>query len=290
AEGMLFSGGLDTCILAALGPQIRAINVALDDFSTDLSYAKTMEKIFNLKIHYLRITTDEAIKAIPEVIRILKSFDPAIPNDITVYFGLKYAQELGLKSMMTGDGADEIFAGYDYMQNISDLNRYVRCVVKQINFSSNVLGEFLGIEVKQPYLNKTFVDFSVNRVPVELKLAKNNGVIWGKWILRKAYENILPKSIIWQSKRPLEYGSGTTYLRKIISDKISDKEYAWKQRLYKIKFITKDHLYYYEIYKDVVGLIPQAGKGEKQCSGCGTGMRADAYHCRICGHCERSNQ
>lgn len=282
AEGMLFSGGLDTCILAALGTEIRTINVALGDFSTDLSYAKTMEKFFNLKINYLKITADEAIKAIPEVIRILRSFDPAIPNDITVYFGLKYAKNLGLKSIMTGDGADEFFGGYSYMCQFKDLNLYIRQMRRKMTFNSNLLGDFFGIEIKQPFLDPRVIECALS-IDAGLKIRKHTDKLHGKWILRKAFEKMLPEQIVWQSKRPLEFGSGTTALRKIIAEQIMDDEYESKMKKYGIKFINKEHLYFYEVYRQAVGEIPQPKNTEEACFSCGAGILKNSFHCRICG-------
>lgn len=149
-------------------------------------------------------------------------------------------------------------------------------------FNSNILGESMGIEIVQPYLDEKSLKFSLD-IPVRLKIRNENGTLFGKWILRKAFEKDLPPEIIWQSKRPLEYGSGMTALREIISSKISDNEFEEKKSLYPIRFLNKEHLYYYEIYKREVGTIPVPKTGEKPCPGCGAGMKQNASHCRVCG-------
>ena len=202
AEGMLFSGGLDTSILALLSHEAVAINVSLEDYAPDLKFAKILEKFLHLKVYYQTIKIEEAISVIPEVIKILKSFDPAIPNDITVYFGLKFAKKLGLKSIMTGDGSDELLGGYDFMKEIKNLDNYIKRISKNMYFSSNKLGNFFGIEIKQPYMDKQFVNFALS-IDKNFKIRKEKNKIFGKWILRKAFENSLPDDVIWQNKRPL---------------------------------------------------------------------------------------
>lgn len=282
ADGLLFSGGLDTSVLAILSPGIIGINISLENYSYDVKYAKLVEKFLNMKVYYQTIKIEEAINSVPEIIKILKTFDPAIPNDISVYFGLKFAKTLGLKSIMTGDGADELFAGYDFMEKIENLDSYIRKIAKNMYFSSNELGKSLGIEIKQPYIDKEFRVFSL-KIPPNLKIKKVHHRRIGKWILRKAFESLLPKEIIWQDKRPLEYGSGMTKLREIISRQISDDEFKEKQKIYPIRFMNKEHLYYYEIYKKVVGKIPKPQKTEKRCPACGGGMGVYSSHCKICG-------
>jgi len=283
AEGLLFSGGLDSAILAYLCPGIKTITVTLNSLGEDLKYARFLARSCRLKHYHRLVTVEEAIDAIPEVIKILKSFDPAIPNDIPVYFGLKFAKDLGIKTVMTGDGSDELFAGYSYMQGIPDLGGYIRRISSSMYFSSNILGDFFNIKIKQPYIDKEFVKFCLNKVPFDFKLKKINGKFTGKWILRKAFEGRLPDDIIWQDKRPLEYGSGATKLREIITAKVDEDEFKKARQIYPVKFINKEHFYYYKIYTKEVGEIPSPLPGEMPCPGCGAGLKKGGCHCRICG-------
>lgn len=282
ATGLLFSGGLDSAVLAAINTRLKTITVNLKAKGEDVRYAESVARFLSLEHHKRSVDVDEAIDSIPQVIRTLRSFDPAIPNDIVVYFGLQTAKKLGIEKVMTGDGSDEIFAGYSYMQEMEDLENYIRKIRTSMVFGSNILGKSMGIEIIQPYLDEKALKFSLD-IPVGLKVRSENGTLFGKWILRKAFEKDLPPEIIWQSKRPLEYGSGMTALREIISSKISDSEFEEKKSLYPIRFLNKEHLYYYEIYRREVGEIPAPNPDEKTCAGCGAGMRQDAFHCRVCG-------
>jgi len=286
AEGLLFSGGLDSGLLAFLCPGIKAITVTFDSFGDDLNYARSLASFLGIRPHYRRIEVEEAIAAVSPVVRALESFDPAIPNDITVYFGLKTARELGLKTVMTGDGSDELFAGYQYMQGIKDLNGYLKRMSSTMSFTTQRIARIFGIEIKQPFLDREVVDFCRERIPVEQKLKNEKGKFIGKWILRKAFEKDLPADFIWQGKRPLEYGSGTTKLREIISARISPDEFRDKSQSYPVKFISRDHLFYYERYREEIGDVQPAEGGQKACPACGAGMDKKSSHCRICGNTE----
>ncbi len=282
AEGLLLSGGLDSGILAALAPGVSAFTVTLAPYGEDGEYAKILTRTLQINWYHRMIGIGEAVDSVPAVIRILKSFDPAIPNDIATYFGLKLAKEKGAKNVMTGDGSDELFAGYSFMFDLPDLESYIRGLKNKMCFSSNILGQKLGVEIKQPYLSHEMVELALE-IPKDFKIRVEGEKRWGKWILRKAFEDVLPPKIIWQDKRPLEYGSGTRRLRRIISEKISDEEFEEKRRAYPVRFMSKEHLFYYEIYRKVVGEIPTPENHQIACSGCGAGIERKANHCRICG-------
>jgi len=283
--GILFSGGLDSAILGSLLPGVTAITVTLESRGEDLEYATYLNESLNLIHTHRRVATQEALGAIPEVIRILKSFDPAIPNDLAVYFGLKHAKELGLMHIVTGDGSDEIFAGYSYMETMPDLATYIRKLSRSLEFSSNRIGNFFGITIHQPFLERNFLDWALS-IGVDLKIREQDGKVWGKWILRHAFDGFLPPKVAWQAKRPLEEGSGMSSLRQIISSMVSDEEFSERDREYPVQFMDKEHFYYYKIFRNVVGEIPLPQSGEKACPGCGAGIEREKSHCRVCGWVE----
>ncbi len=283
ADALLLSGGLDTSIIATLTAKRnkKAITVSMTgSHAADLGYAKKIAQRFHYEHHPISITEDEALEKLPEVIRAVKTFDPALPNDLVIYVALKEAKKLGIESVMTGDGADELFAGYFFMHELpnDELNTYIRTISRTMHFSSNTLGTFLGVRIKQPYLDKELVDFALD-VKSSLKIRAVEGRIYGKWILRKAFENKLG-AVAWRAKEPIEFGSGATNLRAVIRRKISDATFAAKKREFGMEFMNKEHLFFYEIYKEVVGEVPEA-KGEKVCPLCKAEL--PGLHCNICG-------
>jgi asparagine synthase (glutamine-hydrolysing) len=279
-DGLLLSGGVDSAAIAYLA-RVRSFTVSLEDHGKDREYAELVAKHLQIPLHCISMSVEEAIGAIPEVIRILKTFDPAIPNDLAVYFALTKAKEQGCKTVMTGDGGDELFAGYGYMLDL-DLKEYIQSIAGNLHFSSSTLGEALDIEMKQPFLDKEFIEFALGIDPEE-KVKERNGKRWGKWILRKSFEGLLPESIVWREKSPLEEGSGMSRIRNVLEQRISQAEFEEKEEEYGIRLRGREHLYYYEVYRRVVGRIPEPKKDEGACIYCGAGIPMHSEHCRICG-------
>ena len=140
-----------------------------------------------------------------------------------------------------------------------------------MEFNSRRIGRAIGVDIKQPFLDKDFVAFS-RGIGLDLKIRDEEGKRWGKWILRAAFAGILPPEILWQAKRPLEYGSGMTQLRGIIDTLVTDEEFEEGKRAFPVRFWNKEHFYYYRLYREVVGEIPPPEKNEEKCGCCGAGM------------------
>lgn len=279
ADGILLSGGLDTSILAFIAKPTTALTVALKNSqASDLYYSEKVSRLLGIKHKKLEFSIEEALNALPEAIRILKTFNLALPNDLSIYFALKLAKENKISSVMTGDGSDELFAGYSYMTELSpkELERYIGGMSRSWHFSASDLGNDLGIKVKQPFLDKDFVHFALDISP-EFKV--RGGV--GKYILRKSFEALLPQEIIWRKKEPIEYGSGSNKLHEIIDNMVSDEKFQSMKKKTGIKFMNKEHSFYYHIYSEVVGGIPKADSSEEKCPCCGAQLNKS--YCRVCG-------
>jgi len=293
AQGILLSGGLDTSILAVVASKfvsLKAFTVALQDApAPDLKYATLMAKHLNLKhfVHYFG--EDELYDGIKKVVKTMKSFDPMeIRNSVAIYVGLKVAKENGVNTVMTGDGCDELFAGYSFLFNLEkeQLDMELQKLWEVMSFSSVPLAKAIGIEAKLPYLDPDFKAFAMN-LDSQHKIRIEKGRVIGKWILRKAFEDSLPKELAWRAKTPIEHGTGTTVLPNMFSQKISDTEFEEKRNKYlnedKVTIRDKEQLFYYEIYRTTLGTPRPTDPEGKLCPQCNSNVAEKSTFCRTCG-------
>jgi len=293
SEGILLSGGLDTSTLVALASKYRspkAFTVAFEGApAPDIKYAKLVADRFGLKHSVQIFGEDDLYKAIPLVIRKLKSFDPMeIRNSVTIFIGLKAAHEDGINSVMTGDGCDELFAGYSFFFGLEKekLRLELQRVWNGMAFTSVDLADMFGIKAKLPYLDSEFKKFAMEMDP-ELKVQVERGQTWGKWIIRRAFGNILPEEIVWRVKTPIEAGSGTATLTRLFNSIISDAYFKEKTAKYldedKVAIRDKEQLFYYEAYRPILGAPHPTSMEGKICHQCNSNVPERATYCRTCG-------
>jgi asparagine synthase (glutamine-hydrolysing) len=293
SDGILFSGGLDTSILALIASKFASLKAFTIGFkkapAPDIKYATLMADKLRLQHFVYCFDEDELYNAIREVVKITKSFDPMeVRNSITIYIGLKLSKEHGTSKVMTGDGCDELFAGYSFLFNLKreQLDQELQKIWSQMHFSSILLAEALGLEAKLPYLHADFKSFAV-KIDSKYKIHKEKGKIWGKWILRKAFETVLPEEIVWRIKTPIECGSGTTTLPEFFNKKISNEEFEDKKQRFlerdKVKIRDKEQLFYYEVYRSIIGIPYPTNLKGKICSQCNSNVAEKSTYCRTCG-------
>ena len=294
-EDMLFSGGIDTSILAIIASNhthLRGFTCAFKPAEAlDIKYAKLMAKKLNIEHYIHTFDEDEVFEVIPDVVKVLKSFDPMeIRNSITITIGLKFAKSHGSTKLITGDGADELFAGYHmYYKHVGNREKLDDMLKKMwgiMAFSAVTLGQNMGIEVRQPFLDSDVKKFAMN-IDSRYNVQKEKGEVWGKWILRKAYENVLPPEVRWRDKNPIEVGSGTTILPKYWAKRISDTEFESKKKKYlendKVIIRDKEQLVYYEAFREVIGIPHPENPDARTCPQCNSNVATNAVVCRTCG-------
>ena len=291
SNDLALSGGLDSSIIAYFLKDRKPNGVAIiaEDFiASDLTYCQLVSKHFDIPLKIENVKTDKILEAIESTIQILKNFnDIEIRNSIVMYFAIKFVKEQGSSSIITGDGSDELFAGYNFFLNKSEeeLDREQKRIWQIMHFPSHVIGEHLGVKIESPFLSENVVDLAKS-IPVEYKIKEENGKRFGKWILRKAFEDKIPMKIAWRDKSAMQDGSGMSGLTQLFDSIISDEVFnAKKEEIAKTDEVvlrTKESMHYYEIYRKFFDK-PKSSEIENSCPYCKFTIEKNSKFCRMCG-------
>ena len=295
ADSMLFSAGTDTQLIAyeavKYKPKIPCLTMHFKHGNPkDTEYVKKMVSFLKLNHETHVFGREEVLSNAPKVVEVLKKFDPMeIRNSIPVYTGLTILRKKGFNSVFTGDALDELF-GYPWQFHLSEdeFAQKQKEMWAGMSFSSRPMAKSLGMTIKAPYLDQEFMDW-VKKLPTKLKINMQNGAKYGKWIMRKAYENLIPKDVIWRPKAPLEEGTGTEVLRTFFNDKILDKEFEEKKKMMlaedNVQIKDKEQLLYYEHFRKLVGKPSEVypDNGGIQCPYCKSYVKTTIQFCKVCG-------
>lgn len=263
--GISLSGGLDSSIIALLAnsqtDHLNSFAVGMEG-SEDLAAARKMADLLKTRHHETLYTEDEMLEVLPRVIYHLESFDPAlvrsaIPNYILAETASKY-----VKVILTGEGADELYAGYDYMDqfatdtSLENERLYITSVLHNTNLQrADRVTMAFGLEARVPFLDLQSVSL-VFSFPPKWMLHQHDAP---KALLRRAFNQELPPEIVNRPKQKFSKGAGSSELfEKLAENEIDDLEFkAEKTRLKKewnYDLQSKEGLYYYkflnETYRD----------------------------------------
>lgn len=287
-SSLLLSGGLDSSILACLMKPKFSIVTSLGTDSMDIEYARRIARKYSENHIECVVDFDDIIMTVPHIVKTFKTFDPLeIRNSAVIYLGLKTSRDQGFMSVVTGDGADELFAGYNYMQryfsNLERLQSILEDLWTIMKFSSRKIGESLGVVVNTPYLEKQFYSLATS-IGIDEKVGEHENKKWGKFILRKTFEDEMG-STVWRNKMALEQGSGFEKISVKFHDLIDDEEFNNESKrvlIDGVKLKNKEHLYYYRIYESFFGSPVKEPCETKRCSFCSSCLTYPKY-CYTCG-------
>jgi len=291
-DGVILSGGIDSSLLAAIASGKRKLvgitSIFRDFEGRDRFYSILVAKKLGMDHIVKEFSIDDAIFAAREVVRIMKTFDHiAIRNDIPVFLALKHCSEMGIDRVMTGDGGDELFAGYEYMLRMepSQLSQYIDSLGKRWTFSSPLLGQSVGVKVVQPYLDPRVVKFA-RELSHQWRVRKSE-FLYGKWILRSILEDLGLPEVAYRRKEPIEEGSGSILISKLLMESLGEevKEIEAEAREEGVVFWSKEQAYFYRLFKEIFGRVPRSHGSEKSCSRCGAPLDLKRIACCYCGYC-----
>jgi len=254
--GVFLSGGLDSSLISALA---RLHKDPLDSFSVgtekspDRMFALHVAHFLGTRHHEYIYTIDEAVTALPEVIYHLESFDCSLVRSAIPNFFLARLASDHVKVALSGEGADELFCGYDYLKTLdrahlqTELLNITRALHNTNLQRCDRMSMAHSLEVRVPFLDTAMVDFAF-RIPVNLKLPLPANT--EKWILRKAGEGLLPKKIVWRKKIKFATGAGLEdALAHHAETLITDSDFSRERNVGEgIVLRSKEELLYYRIF------------------------------------------
>jgi asparagine synthase (glutamine-hydrolysing) len=234
--GAFLSGGLDSSIIAALVRpyvnKLHTFSVGIDG-SRDLEAARAVARHLDTIHHEYVLKADEVALSLPKILYQLESFDQdLVRSAIPSYFTARLASD-EVKVILTGEGADELFAGYGYYTSYKDpalLQLELRRSVQSLhNINLQRVDRMTmahSVEGRVPFLDINMVDLA-QTIPPQLKLYRDGSSrAVEKWVLRKAFEDILPAEILWRDKEQFDEGSGTVDLLAEVIDRWMPAEEA----------------------------------------------------------------
>ncbi|MFT5861520.1 MAG: asparagine synthase (glutamine-hydrolyzing) [Flavobacteriales bacterium] len=249
--GVLLSGGLDSSITSAVAklyaekriesgdeqgawwPQLHSFSIGLEG-SPDLAAAQIVAKEIGTVHHEIKFTIQEGLDAIRDVIYHLETYDiTTIRASTPMYLMARVIKSMGVKMVLSGEGADEIFGGYLYFHKAPTAKEFHEETVRKLDklhmydcLRANKSLAAWGIEGRVPFLDKEFMDVAMRLNPKDKMITKERRGM-EKWVLRKAFEKYLPESVAWRQKEQFSDGVGYSWidtLKEVVDAAVSDTQ------------------------------------------------------------------
>jgi len=274
--GVLLSGGLDSSVISAIAKKYAAYRIESQDSETaywpqlhsfavgligspDLAAAQKVADHIGTIHHQIHFTVQEGLDAIRDVIYHLETYDVTTVRASTpMYLLSRVIKSMGVKMVLSGEGADEIFGGYLYFHKAPNARAFHEETVRKLSklhlydcLRANKSLAAWGVEGRVPFLDKEFLDVAM-RINPEEKMAKNGRM--EKWVVRKAFEDYLPASVAWRQKEQFSDGVGYNWidsLKAMVLEKVTDEMMATSKFRFPINTpMSKEEYYYRSIFTE----------------------------------------
>ncbi|WP_321307762.1 asparagine synthase B [Marinifilum fragile] len=274
--GVLLSGGLDSSVISAIAkkyaskrvesgdqqdawyPQLHSFAIGLEG-SPDLAASRKVADHIGTVHHEITFTVQEGLDAVRDVIYHLETYDVTTVRASTpMYMMARVIKSMGIKMVLSGEGADEMFGGYLYFHKAPNAKEFHTETLRKLSklhlydcLRSNKSMASWGVESRVPFLDKEFLDIAM-RINPEDKMAKDGKM--EKWIIRKTFEDYLPEEVAWRQKEQFSDGVGYNWidtLRDIAENEISDEQL--KNAAYRFPVnppMSKEEYYYRVIFAE----------------------------------------
>jgi asparagine synthase (glutamine-hydrolysing) len=268
--GALLSGGLDSSIVTAIaarhaqrkGRKFRTFAAGLVD-SDDVLAAREVAEALGTEHSERLYTNDELIDWMPEVIRVIESFDPQLLHSSVPNLLVSKRAARDVKVVLLGEGADELFAGYGYYGEISgeaELHETLLSAIRDLHMGGlqrvdRVAGA-TGLEPRTPFLDLDVVELGLS-LPARWKLS--SGSRPEKWVLRKAFDGWLPESVLWRPKAQFGQGTGSRdVLGEYYASTVSKEEFENERYVLDPPLHSREELAYFRMFqRELKGVDPQ---------------------------------
>ena len=274
--GVLLSGGLDSSVTSALAklyaskrvesddkqaawwPQLHSFSVGLEG-SPDLAAAQKVADHIGTVHHEIKFTIQEGLDAIRDVVYNLETYDiTTIRASTPMYLMARAIKSLGIKMVLSGEGADELFGGYLYFHKAPTAKDFHEETVRKLDklhqydcLRANKSLAAWGIEGRVPFLDKEFMDVAMRINPKDKMINQER---MEKWVVRKAFEKYLPESVAWRQKEQFSDGVGYNWidtLKEVVEAAVSDEQMTNAQyRFPKQTPQNKEEFYYRSIFEE----------------------------------------
>lgn len=274
--GVLLSGGLDSSVTSAIAkkyaekrietddadqawwPRLHSFSVGLEG-SPDLAAARKVADHIGTVHHEIKFTIQEGLDAIKDVIYHLETYDiTTVRASTPMYLMARVIKSMGIKMVLSGEGADELFGGYLYFHKAPTAKDFHDETVRKLDklyqydcLRANKSLAAWGIEGRVPFLDKEFIDVAMRINPQDKMI---NGERMEKWVIRKAFESYIPESVAWRQKEQFSDGVGYSWidtLKEVVDAEVSDEQLENAKFRFPVQTPrTKEEYYYRSIFAE----------------------------------------